>query len=306
MILFAVRRLFYGLLVMVLVTCTVFFVTRMLTDPVKVMLPLSASQEDYDRLESSLGLDKPLFQQFWNFVGGALRLDFGESFWQGTPALDIVLDRVPATFQLVSASMLLALVVFVPLGIVASLKPGSWLDRGLVSASLFGLSMPQFWLGAMLIYVFSVRLGWLPTSGSGSLRHLVLPAVTLALTSGGRIAQVTRSSMLDQLNRPYVTTLSAKGMGRSYVLFRHVLRNALLPIVTLVAYETAFALAGYAVIVETVFAWPGIGRLAIQAVTQRDIVLLQALVFVAALLVVIVNTLADLAYKSIDPRVKIS
>jgi peptide/nickel transport system permease protein len=303
---FIIRRLFYGLLVMVLVTFTVFFVTRMLTDPVKVMLPLSATQDDYNRLESSLGLDKPLLEQFWNFVSGAVQLDFGDSFWQGTPALDIVLDRLPATFQLVAASMLLAIIIFIPLGIAASLKPGGWLDRVLVSASLFGLSMPQFWLGAMLIYVFSVQLAWLPTSGSGSLKHLVLPAFTLALTSGGRIAQITRSSMLDQLNRPYVNTLRAKGMRQSYVLFRHVLRNALLPIVTLVAYETAFAVAGYAVIVETVFAWPGIGRLAIQAVTQRDIILLQALVFVAALLVVIVNTLADVAYKFIDPRVEIS
>lgn len=306
MIQFAVRRLLSGLFVMVLVTFTVFFVTRMLTDPVKVMLPLSATQEDYDRLEASLGLDKPLLEQFWDFVSGAVQLDFGESFWQGSPALDIVVDRIPATFQLVAASMVLAVVIFVPLGIVASLKPGGWLDRGLVSASLFGLSMPQFWLGAMLIYVFSVRLGWLPTSGSGTLKHLVLPAFTLALTSGGRIAQITRSSMLDQLNRPYVNTLRAKGMRRSYVLFRHVLRNALVPIVTLVAYETAFAMAGYAVIVETVFAWPGIGRLAIQAVTQRDIILLQALVFVAASLIVVVNTLADIVYKAIDPRVKIS
>lgn len=306
MIRFLAWRLLSGVVVMTLVTATVFFVTRMLTDPVRIMLPLSASQEDYDRLEASLGLDQHLLTQFWEFISGAVRLDFGESFWQGVPALEVVIGRLPSTFQLVSASMVVAVVLFVPLGMAASLKPGGWLDRILVSASLFGLSMPQFWLGSMLIFVFSVKLGWLPTSGSGGPEHLVLPAFTLALTSGGRIAQITRSSMLDQLNRPYVTTLRAKGMGRSYVLFRHVLRNALLPIVTLIAYESAFAMAGYAVIVETVFAWPGIGRLAVQAVTQRDIVLLQALVFVAALVVVVVNTIADVIYKMIDPRINIS
>jgi len=306
MIRFIVRRLFSGLLVMLLVTVTVFFVTRKLTDPVRVMLPLSATQEDYDRLEASLGLDKPLLQQFRTFLGDVVQLDFGVSFWQGTDALELVLDRLPATFLLVAASMFLAIVVFIPLGIAASLRPGGWLDRVLVSISLFGLSMPQFWLGAMLIWVFSVRLGWLPTSGSGSTKHIILPAVTLASTSGGRIAQITRSSMIDQLNRPYVNTLRAKGMRPSWVLFRHVLRNAAVPITTLTAYEAAFALAGYAVIVETVFAWPGMGRLAIQAVNQRDIILLQAVVFVAASLIVATNILADILYKVIDPRVRLA
>lgn len=306
MIRFIIRRLLFGVLIMLAVTITVFFVTRVLTDPVKVMLPVGSSQEAYDQLQASLGLDAPLGEQFVTFVGDIVRLDFGESYWQRLPALDLVLERIPATFQLVAAGTILAIVLFVPLGIVASLKPGGILDRILVSISLFGVSMPQFWLGAMLIFIFSVSLGWLPTSGSGSPEHLILPSITLALASGGRVAQITRSSMIDQLNRPYVTTLKAKGMGSRHILTHHVLRNALVPIVTLAAYEIAYALAGYAVIVETVFAWPGIGRLAIQAVTQRDIILLQAVVFVVASLVVLVNIIADVLYKAVDPRVKLT
>jgi len=303
---FIIRRLLFGVLIMLAVTITVFFVTRVLTDPVKVMLPVGSSQEAYDQLEASLGLDAPLGEQFVTFIGDIVRLDFGDSYWQRLPALDLVLERIPATFQLVGAGTVLAIVLFVPLGIIASLKPGGILDRILVTISLFGVSMPQFWLGAMLIFIFSVSLGWLPTSGSGTGQHLVLPSITLALASGGRVAQITRSSMIDQLNRPYVTTLKAKGMPSRRILTHHVLRNALVPIVTLAAYEIAYALAGYAVIVETVFAWPGIGRLAIQAVTQRDIILLQAVVFVVASLVVAVNIIADVLYKAVDPRVKLT
>ena len=306
MIRFIIRRLLFGVVVMFAVTITVFFVTRVLTDPVKVMLPVGSSDEAYDELQSSLGLDVPLGEQFGAFLSDAVRLDFGESYWQRLPALDLVLERLPATFQLVAAGTLLSIVVFVPLGIIASLKPGGWLDRTVVTISLFGVSMPQFWLGSMLIFVFSVSLGWLPTSGSGTWQHLVLPSITLALASGGRVAEITRSSMIDQLNRPYVTTLKAKGMGSRHILTHHVLRNALVPIVTLAAHEISYALAGYAVIVETVFAWPGIGRLAVQAVTQRDIILLQALVFVVASIVVTVNIIADILYKAIDPRVKLT
>ena len=306
MIRFLARRLLYGLAVMLVVTFTVFFVTRMLTDPVRVMLPLSATAEDRANVQHSLGLDEPLGEQFVTFVGDLATLDFGDSYWQRTDALDLVLERLPATFQLVTAGTILAIAIFVPLGIAASLRPGSWLDRTLVTISLFGVSMPQFWLGAMFILVFAVKLGWLPTSGRGSLEHLVLPAVTLALTSGGRVAQITRSSMLDQLNQPYVTAVNAKGLGGLYVLRRHILRNALVPIITLSAWEIAYALAGYAVVVETVFAWPGIGRLAIQAVGQRDIILLQAVVFVAAFLIVMTNIVADILYKVVDPRIKLA
>lgn len=307
MIRFLVRRLLYhGVVTMILVTVTVFFVTRLMTDPVLVMLPPTATQQDYLTLQSALGLDRSLLDQFVTFLTDLVRLDFGTSIWAGLPARDLVLERLPATFELVAAGILVAVVVFVPIGIVASLQPGGWLDRILVTVSLLGVSMPQFWFGAMLIFFFALVLGWLPTSGADSPLHLVLPAITIGLTSGGRIAQISRSSMIDQLNMPYVTALRAKGISRPRLIVGHLLRNAAAPIVTLIMFETAYALTGYAVIVETVFAWPGIGRLAVQAITQRDVILLQAIVFITAFLVIITNIIADLMYTVIDPRVRVS
>lgn len=307
MIAFVLRRLFvHGLAIMFLVTATVFFVTRMLTDPVRAMLPQTATQADYDQLEHAIGMDQPILSQFVDFLAGLVTLDFGISYWTGQPAMEVVLERLPATFQLVAVSMAMSLLLFAPIGVLASLRPGGRLDRFLVTMSLFGVSAPQFWLGAMLIWLFSLQLGWLPTSGAGTPAHIVLPALTLALTSGGRIAQITRSTLIDQFQMPYVTTLTAKGLSTPSILLRHVLRNSMVPIVTVSMFELAYALTGYAVIVETVFSWPGIGRLAVQAVTQRDLILLQALVCVCALLVVVANIVADLLYKAIDPRIKLA
>lgn len=306
MIRFFARRAVYGVLVMLIVTFTVFFVTRMIADPARTMLPLHATEEQRDELRDALGLSKPLAEQFASFVGDLVRLDLGESLWQRAPALDLVLDRLPATLYLTMAGTLLAVVIFIPLGIAASVRPGSWLDRALVTVSLIGLSMPQFWLGAMLIMIFSVNLGWLPTSGNLQATSIVLPALTLALTGGGRIAATTRSAVLDQLQLPYVTAARAKGFGSPYVLWRHVLRNAAVPIITVTSWEITRTLAGYAVVVEMVFAWPGIGRLAIQAIQQDDIILLQAVVFVTAFIVVVTNVLSDVVYTFVDPRIKVS
>lgn len=306
MIRFLARRTVHGVIVMVAVTITVFLVTRVIADPAQTMMPLSATDAQRDAFRDNLGLNAPILDQFFTFIREMVTLDFGESIWQRAPALDLVLERLPATIYLVTTGTVLGLAVFIPLGVAASLKPGSWLDRTLVTISLFGLSMPVFWLAAMLILVFAVKLGWLPTSGSLTSAHYVLPSVTLALTSGGRIAQIARSSMLDQLRQPYITTAKAKGLGSVYILRRHILRNAMVPITTIAAWEIAKSVAGYAVVVETVFAWPGIGRLAIQAIEQDDIILLQAVVFVAALFVVLVNIGADLLYKYIDPRIKLN
>lgn len=306
MVRFVLRRLGSGAVVMVSVTLTVFVVSRLIGDPVRLMLPVGASQEQQDAMRQSLGLDRPLLDQFLDYVTDILTLDFGTSIWQRVPAMGLVLDRLPATAQLVLSSVALALVLFVPLGMVAALRPGSLVDRALISVSLLGVSIPQFWLGAVLILVFSVQLGWLPTSGSGSWRHLVLPALTLALTSGGRIAQVARSSMIEQVNQPYVQASLLRGFSMGEVVRRQILRNALVPIITITAWEVAYATAGYAVVVETVFAWPGIGQLGIQAIDNRDLPLLQAVVFVGAALVVVVNVVADVLYRLVDPRLRTS
>lgn len=302
---FLIRRAIHGLVVIIGVSLIVFLVTHVIGDPVRRMLPLEATPEQYETLRHQLGYDRPLGVQFIDFLGNLTRLDFGESLWQrGTPARSLVFERLPATFALVFAGMALAVLIAVPLGVLAALKPGKWLDRIAVTTSLTGLSLPQFWLGVLLILVFTVWLGWLPSSGRGGLRHLILPAVTLALPAAGRITQLVRSSMIDQLNEQYVVVAEAKGMGRPYVIGRHALRNALVPVVTIVGWETIRALAGYAVVVETVFAWPGIGFLVIQAVTRQDVVLLQATVFTAALLIVVINLGVDLLYSWIDPRIK--
>jgi peptide/nickel transport system permease protein len=202
--------------------------------------------------------------------------------------------------------MILAVALAIPLGMVAALRPGTWLDRTMVGTSLLGLSVPQFWLGLMLILLFGVRLKWFPTSGEGTWRHLVLPAVTLALPALGRLAMMVRSSMIDELNKQYVETSKAKGMPYWRTVGVHAFRNASNPVVTLTGWEVIRAIAGYTVVVETVFAWPGIGFMAIQAIRQQDLILLQAIVFVVAAIVVVINLAMDFVYKAIDPRIALS
>lgn len=303
---FVVRRLAQGLVVMVGVTMAVFVVTRMVGDPVQVMLPIEATPEQREEFARQIGFDRPIPEQFVEFVGDLAVLDLGESLWQRRPALDIVLDHLPRTFQLVGAGMLVAVALSLPLGVLAALRPGTWLDRLMVTTSLVGLSVPQFWLGLLLIIVFAVNLGWLPTSGTGSFEHLVLPALTLGLPVAGRLAMMVRASMIDQLNAQYVRTSKAKGMHRSRTVAVHALRNAAVPFVSLTGWELIRALAGYAVVVETVFAWPGVGDMALQAIERQDLILLQAVVFVVAFLVVALNIVVDVLYKLADPRIKLT
>ena len=301
---FILRRLLHGVIVVLGVTVIVFVVTRLVGDPVQVMLPMDATVEQQETLRHQLGLDKPIPVQFADFVVSLSKGDFGESLWQRRPSGQIVLERMPNTLKLVFLSMLLAMLLSVPLGVLAALRPGRVSDHATVFLSLIGLSVPQFWLGLILIVVFSVELGWLPTSGIGGPAHLVLPALTLALPAVGRLAMIVRSSMIDELNMPYTKTAIAKGMPISRIVGLHAMRNAAIPVTTMAGWELIRALAGYSVVVEVVFAWPGMGQLAMQAIQRQDIVLLQAVVFVIAILVVVINLIMDLLYKLIDPRIK--
>jgi len=303
---FALRRILQGLVVILGVTIIVFVVTRLIGDPVKVMLPVEATPEQRDAFAKTIGFDRPILTQFVSFLGDLVRLDFGDSLWQRRPALDIVFEHMPRTFQLVGAGMVLSLLISIPLGIIAALRPGTWLDRLTVTTSLLGLSVPQFWLGLMFIVIFAVNISWLPTSGSGSWRHLVLPSLTLALPAAGRLAMMVRSSMIDELNRQWVKTAKAKGMPFRRTVGLHALRNASVPIVTMAGWELIRALAGYTVVVETVFAWPGVGSLALQSIERQDLILLQAIVFSIAFLVVVINVAIDVIYKFIDPRIKLA
>ncbi|KAA3638211.1 MAG: ABC transporter permease [Armatimonadetes bacterium] len=303
---FILQRVAQGVIVVIGVVLVVFVVTRLVGDPVSLMLPLEATPEERAAFEATLGLDQPLLVQLGDFAAGAVRLDFGDSLWQGRAAFEIIAEALPKTFILVLAALSVAVVVAIPVGIYASLKPGSWIDRTLVGGSLLGLSIPQFWLGLMLILFFGVKLGWFPTSGYGSWKHIVLPAVTLALPAIGRLVMMVRSTMIDELHAPYVETSQAKGMPRWRTVFMHAFRNASIPVATLVGWEFIRAMAGYAVVVETVFAWPGIGFMSIQAINQQDLILLQAIVFVVAIIVVAINIGMDFLYMGIDPRIKVN
>jgi peptide/nickel transport system permease protein len=300
------RRLVEGLVVIFGVTVFVFVITRLIGDPVKFMLPLSATEEQRAQRRAALGLDKSIPNQFVHFMGDLFRLDLGQSTYvRGHSALSVVFDYIPRTLQLVGLGMLCAVVLSIPLGVIASRKPGGVLDRVLTTLSLIGLSMPQFFLGYVLLIGFTVKLHWFQ-SGPGPWTHnLILPAICLALPAIGRLSIVVRSSMIDELNTQYVKVAKAKGLSQRRILGVHALRNAGIPYVTLLGWEIIRALAGYTVVVESVFNWPGLGFMAKTAIQNQDFYLIQAIVFVIAVVVVILNIVIDITYKILDPRVEL-
>jgi peptide/nickel transport system permease protein len=301
---FVIRRLYHGIYVVLGVTIVVFVVTRVIGDPVSAMLPMETSAAQRAAFAQQLGLDRPLYIQFIDFLADVAHLNLGESLWQHRPVTQIVFEKLPITLYLVGTAMALAIVLSIPLGIVAALQPGRIADRITVVLSLIGLSVPQFWLGLLLILLFAVDLRWLPTSGSGDVSHLILPALTLAVPAMTRILMVVRSSMMDELNTQHIKVAIAKGLPFRRVIGVHALRNIAIPVMTLAGWETVRALAGYSVVVETVFAWPGLGLAAVQAIERQDLILLQGIVFYVAVMVVIINIGLDLAQKLVDPRVK--
>ena len=279
----------------------VFLLGHGIGDPAKLMLPPEAPLEQYLELRRSLGLDDPLYVQFGRAASGWLVGNFGISLWQKVPALPVAVDRIPATLYLASVTMLLSLPLAVVLGTVSAIKPRTVLDRVITVFSLGGVSTAEFWLGLMLILILAVQLGLFPTSGYGGLQYVILPAITLGFRPIGRVAQVARSSMLDEMSKPYVTTSRAKGLAERTTVFSHALRNAAIPILTLCGDEVASLLNG-AVVVEIVFGWPGIGSLLIQSIQQRDLPLIEATVFLISMMVIVLNLLVDVAYTQIDPR----
>lgn len=307
MLLFLSKRIFVGLLVVTLVSSLVFVITRIVTNPELAFLPIDATDAQRASVRAYLGLDKGMFSQYLSFLGNLARGDLGDSFWQpGKSAMSIVIERIPLTLKLNAFAMIIALALAIPLGVISSLKPGTWLDRLTVSLSLVGLSAPQFWLGFMLVMFFGVRLGWFPTSGADELKSFVLPGLALALPTAGKITQIVRSAMLDEFERPYMLTARAKGLGLIDQIGRHSMRNISVTVLTQSSFELVRMIAGFTLVVESVFAWPGIGRLTIQALEQQDLMLLQAIVIVIATMIVIVNIVTDILYSLIDPRIKLS
>ncbi len=275
MIGFFLRRLGESALAIWGVVTIVFFVTRVLGDPAALLLPIGASANDIEALRDQLGLNQPLMLQYLRFIVSALQGDFGISFQHGRDAMEVVLERLPATATLAFTAIALGLVIGAIAGSIAALRRGSAVELLVMGVALLGQATPVFWLGIMLILFFSVNLGWLPTGGYGTIWHLLLPAVTLAVFVSASIARLLRSSMLDILQEDYIRTAKAKGLLRSTVFFWHVARNALIPVVTMTAILTGELLGG-SVVTETVFAWPGIGRLMHQAIEAKEGVVIQA------------------------------
>ncbi len=299
---YILKRLWHTVYVAVGISLISFFFIHLSGDPVLLMLPPDASKEEVETLREQLGFNDPLAVQYLRFAGHALRGDLGVSLVHRVPALDLIFERLPASLELAGAAMLFALAVAVPLGILAAVRRGSLLDLGSMLAALFGLSMPHFWLGIMLVLLFSVHLGWFPTSGRGSFAQLVLPALALGLSLLAMFARLTRSVMLEVLGQDYVRTARAKGLRERLVIGKHALKNALIPLVTVAGMQFGFLIGG-TVIIETVFAWPGVGRLVVQAIFSRDYPLVQAAVLVLAVLFVLINLLVDLLYVLLDPQI---
>lgn len=300
---FLFRRTLQAVAIIFGVTLVTFFFLHLTGDPVGMLLPADASREDIQRMVKLFGFDQPLYVQFMRFLGGVVRGDFGNSIRQDEPALGLVLERLPATLELTLAAMVIAVLVAFPAGILSASRRGGLIDQGVMLFALIGQSVPNFWLGIMLILVFSVTLGWLPPFGRGGPENLILPAFTLSMYSMARTARLIRSGMIEVLSQDYIRTAYAKGLARWRVLWRHALRNALIPAVTVLGLDLAHLLGG-AIITETIFAWPGVGRLTISAIFARDYPIVQAAVFLVAVGYTGVNLLVDILYAYINPKVR--
>lgn len=298
------QRIVEMLIALLLMSAIVFAMGRLTGDPVGLLLSEYASEQDRIELTRQLGLDKPLIEQYGIFIGHALRGDLGRSVvGERTPALQLIAERLPASLQLAAAAFLLSMSIGIPLGVLAAVKRGTFVDTGARVAALLGQSVPAFWLGIVLMYLFSVQLGWLPTSGAGSLRHLVLPAISMGLFTVAAITRLVRVSMIDALGSEYIKLARIKGVPESVVVWKHALRNSLIPVLTYMGAFFATMITG-AVVIETVFSWPGIGRLAYEAILNRDFPVMQAVVLVMTVLFMLANLTVDIAYAWLDPRIK--
>ena len=301
---FLVRRLALTLPVVLGVATLVFALIHLIPgDPAQAMLGETASEQEVQALRERLGLDRPLLEQYGAFLAGIARGDLGTSLRTNEPVTTAILDRVPATLELAAAAMVVSIGVAIPLGIIAAVRRGTFVDHLATTLALTGISIPNFWLGPLLAIVFAVELGWLPVAGRGTAAHLVLPAISLGAALAAILARMTRASLLEELREPYVQAARARGTSRARAVLRHAFRNSLIPVVTLVGLQFGGVLTG-AVITETIFAWPGVGRLLIQSIGFRDYPLVQGCILFIAMTYVAMNLLTDLAYGVLDPRIR--
>jgi ABC-type dipeptide/oligopeptide/nickel transport system permease component len=298
------QRLIHGALVLLGVTAVVFGLTFLTGDPASVLVPLNTSREEMESFRHQMGLDRPVPVQYVDFLGRAVHGDFGDSFRHHEPAMGLVFERVPATLRLSAVALGFALLISVPLGTLAALNHRRPLDALCRLMALLGQSVPAFWLAIVLILVFSVYLHWLPSSGAESWQSLLLPGLTVGAASAATLARLLRSSLIEVFTQDYMRTAYAKGLSRSAAVIKHAMRNAALPVLSYLALQVVFVLSN-AVVVESIFAYPGMGRLAVEAIATRDVPVIQAFVTVAAVVVVLVNIAVDLAYVRLDPRIRL-
>lgn len=299
---YIVRRLVHGVIVLLVITFLTFGLLHLGGDPVSLMAPDYFSEQDIAELQQKMGLDQPFHVQYFRYMQNLAQGDLGTSFMQRRPALPIVLERLPATALLATASLLLTVIIAIPLGILGAVRRGSAWDRVSLVLAMSGKAIPNFWFGVMLILLFSLWLGWLPSFGSGSWQHLIMPTVTLALGNVAIITRIVRSSMIDALGQDYVRTARAKGLRENAVIMVHAFRNTSLPTVTVIGLEFGGLLSG-SVITETVFAYPGIGYLAVQAIRAKDFPIVLCVVLLIAVLTLLITLLVDILYAALDPRV---
>jgi peptide/nickel transport system permease protein len=301
---FILRRLGYSLLSLCLLSLTIFLFVRLTGDPTVLLVEPGASREDMEMVRQQLGLDRSLAVQYASFVKDVIRGDFGKSFYYRTPVLELYMSRLPSSLMLAAAAMVFSLLIGIPSGIIAAVRVGKWSDTMGKMFALLGLSMPQFWIGLLLILFFSVYLGWLPSSGSGTVWHLVMPAFALGWYFAAAHMRITRSSMLEVLGSEYVKLARLKGLPEKRVIVKHALKNALIPVLTLAGINLVL-MVNVAVVVETVFAWPGIGRLLYEGIAFRDFPVVQATVLLGGSMIVVVNLIIDVLYAVIDPRIRL-
>lgn len=303
MLYFLLTRLTQAFFALLGVTTLVFLILHLSGDPVALMVPEGATAEDIEQLREQFGFNRPIAVQYFDYLTGVAQGDLGISYVQNTPVMGIVASRLPYTLKLAAAALVIALLVGLPIGILAALKRGKWQEKPAMGLVLAAQSMPTFWSGILLILLFAVTLDWLPSSGAEQWQSVILPAVCLSGLTMATFARITRNAVVEELGKDYVRAARARGQTRLGVVLRHVLRNASIPLISVIALELANLLAG-AVIVETVFAWPGLGLLAVQAIQASDFVIVQALVLLGAAFYIAMNLLADLLYGIVDPRIK--
>jgi peptide/nickel transport system permease protein len=321
MLIFTLRRLLQSAVVLFLMSALVFTGVYAIGNPVDILINPQADQAEIARATAALGLDQPLWRQYWTFLAGAFTGDLGKSFVSNVPAVQLILERMPATIELALVAMVIAVVLGIPLGLLAGLKPESWIGRVIMAGSILGFSLPTFWVGLMLIMLFSVHLGWLPTTGRGptvdvmgipvsvftwdGLRHVLMPATNLALFKLSLLIRLTRAGTREALAQDYVRFARAKGLSMQRVVRVHVLKNIMIPIVTVTGLDFGSVLA-FAVVTETIFAWPGMGKLLIDSINLLDRPVIVAYLLIIVFIFVLINFVVDLAYTALDPRVRLA